>query len=105
MRSRKHRVVAMNEDWHGDAGAAADRIGAGPASLRHELAERLQSAGNYLRAARRLLAGGGGEHARVPEAVEKAIEQLGRAEIIFHQLRRDDGARAARVASRSDESR
>jgi hypothetical protein len=57
-------MAVMDEDRQA---GSAEHAGLAYASLRHELAERLQSTGNYLRAARRLLAGEESGRGCVPE--------------------------------------
>lgn len=79
----------MKDDGQEGSGSIGDERGVTYGSLRHELAERLQAADNYLRVARRLLEGGAFGRVSLPEAIDKAIEQLERAEATFHQLRRD----------------
>lgn len=90
----------MDEDKQA---GSAEHAGLAYASVRHELAERLQSTGNYLRAARRLLADE--DCVRVPEIMDKAIEQLGHAEVVFHRLNRDRPLRETPAAVTADASR
>jgi len=55
--------------------------------LLHELAERLQATGTYLRAARVISGQSTPEHASTVDTLEKAAGELLRAQIAFHQLR------------------
>lgn len=81
--------MSMNDDRHDEPGCTAEESAVAFGSLQHELAERLQTTGNYLSVARRLLDGASSKPMSVSEVIDKAIEQLGRAQATFHQLRRD----------------
>ena len=60
--------------------------------LLHELAEQLQSAGSYLRVASRIISHNASDHnasdhAATADIMEKAADELQRAQTAFHGLR------------------
>ncbi|MGB8365522.1 MAG: hypothetical protein ACLQUZ_14180 [Rhizomicrobium sp.] len=55
--------------------------------LLHELAERLQSAGSYVKVASRIVSHNASDQAATAEIMEKAADELQRAQTAFHGLR------------------
>lgn len=54
----------------------------------HELAEGLQTTGSYLAAARRLIdSDSATQRASASDVIERAVDQLSRAQAAFHRLR------------------
>ena len=66
----------------------SDAMGPRPLfGLLQELAEGLQSAGTYLSAARRISSHDASRHASIAEILEKAADEMARAQTAFHRLR------------------
>lgn len=74
--------------------------------LLHELAEGLQSVGNYLSALRRVARGDADEATITIDILEKALDELGRSKGAFHHLRAHllvSASMAGEAAARNDD--
>lgn len=67
----------------------------------HELAEGLQSTGSYLEVAKRLCSNGTVGERTMAEAIEKAIQEITRANAAFHPLRTKFGGTPAKIGFRA----
>lgn len=110
-RSQQGRLVMARSACHAarpaDDGKGQDSMADPPwpeqLALLHELAERLQTTGNYLGAARRIRAAGGSGDAADSDVISKAADHLARAQSLFHQLRGELAACLAEAASSREE--